>query len=169
MMAAQRVETRAEATERLLVVFVLDGQRYGLHARAVEGVLPMVAVSPLPQAPEIAMGVINVHGRVVPVLDVRRRLGFPPRDYGLAARLLVAETPRRTVALPVDEVLGVREVADGAVVIPESVLEGIGHLEGLVALPDGLLFIHDLEAFLSIEEERQLAEALEGSGNATLE
>lgn len=144
-----------------LVVFVTDGQRYALPLQAVDRVFPMVAVSPLPQAPAVALGVINVHGQVVPVLDIRRRFGFPPRDYGLTAYLLVARSARRTVALPVDEVLGVREVAVQAVTSPEAVLPGMGHVAGIVALPDGLLFIHDLDTFLSLEEERRLAAALQ--------
>lgn len=144
-----------------LVVFVIEGERYALPLPAVERVLPMVAVSPLPKAPAIALGVINLHGQVIPVVDIRRRFDLPPRDYGLTARLLVARTIRRLLALPVDEVLGVREVAAEAVIPPEAVLPGIGHVAGIVALADGLLFIHDLDAFLSLDEEQQLTEALE--------
>src|SRR5919108_5417404 len=93
-----------------LVSFVIEEQQYALPLPVVQRVLPMVAVSPLPQAPPIALGIINLHGQIIPVLDVRRRLGFPARDYGLTAHLLVARTGRRTCALPVDEVWGVREV-----------------------------------------------------------
>ena len=144
-----------------LVVFSIEGQRYALPLHAVERVLPMVAVSPLPQAPAVALGVINVHGRVVPVLDLRRRFGLPPRDHGLTTHLLVARTAPRTMALPVDEVLEVQDVAPSAVTAPDVILPGIGHVAGVVALPDGVLFIHDLEACLSLEEERRLTEALE--------
>lgn len=144
-----------------LVVFKIEGQQYALPLHAVERILPMVAVSPLPQAPAVALGVINVHGQVLPVLDIRRRFGLPPRDYDLRSNLLVARTSRRTLALPVDEVLGVSEVALEAVTPPDAILPGIRHVAGIVALADGLLFIHDLDAFLSLDEERQLTESLE--------
>lgn len=146
-----------------LVVFVIDEQRYALPLAVVERVLPMAAVSPLPASPPIALGVINVHGSVVAVLDIRRRFGFEPRDWGLTAHLLVARTGRRTVAMPVGEVLGVSEVDAGEIASPDAVLPGIGHVAGIVPLSDGLLFIQDLDAFLSLEEEQQLAEALEGT------
>ncbi len=149
-----------------LVVFGIDGQRYGLPLARVERVLPMVAVAPLPQAPAIALGVINFHGEVLPVVDVGRRLGLPAREYGLAAHLVIVQTPRRRLALPVDEVLGVQEVATASVVPPEAVLPGIGYVAGIATLPDGLLFIHDLDTFLSLDEERQLAEALAEPGRA---
>jgi purine-binding chemotaxis protein CheW len=144
-----------------LVVFVIEGQRYALRLPAVERVLPLVEASPLPEAPVIALGVINLHGQVIPVLDIRRRFGFPARAYGPTAHLLVARTRRRTLAVPVDEVLGVQEVAATTVTAPADVLPGIGHVAGIVALADGLLFIHDLETFLSLDEEHRLEEALE--------
>ena len=144
-----------------LVVFRLEEQLYALPVDTVERVLPMVAVSPLPQAPPIALGVINLHGKVIPVLDLRRRFGFPPRDYGLAAHLLVARTMRRTLALPVDVVLGVREVAVDAITLPDAVLPGVGHVVGIVTLADDLLFIHDLDTFLALDEEQRLTGALE--------
>jgi len=147
-----------------LVIFSLEGQRYALGLPAVERVLPMVEVSPLPNAPPITLGVINYHGMVIPVLDIRRRFSFPPRDYGLTAHLLVARTSRRTLAVPVDEVLGVKEVAEVAVTPPEVILPGIGHVAGIVALAEGLLFIHDLATFLSLDEEHRLTEALEEKG-----
>lgn len=158
------VSQAADSLTRL-VAFLIDGNRYALRLAQVERILPFAAVSPLPKAPAIALGVINLNGGVVPVLDIRRRLGFPARGYGVRAHLIAARTARRIVALPVDEALGVMEVAGGAVISPEAVLPGTGHVAGIVALPDGLLFIHDLDAFLSLDEEAQLGAAL-GEGRA---
>lgn len=144
-----------------LVVFVIDGQRYALPLSSVERVLPMVAVSPLPKPPTSVLGVINVHGQVIPVLDIRWRFGFSPHDYGPDAYLLMARTIRRTVALPVDGVLGVKEVQSEAVTPPDTIFPGIDHVAGIVTLSDGLLFIHDLNAFLSLDEEQQVTKVLE--------
>ena len=159
-MSSSTVDTTVQRSVLGLVVFGIEGQRYALPLSIVEQVVPMVAVSPLPQAPIVALGVINLHGTIIPVLDIRRRFGFPPRDYGLTSQLLVARTTRRTLALPVDEVAGVMEVPGDAVTPADKVLPGIGHVAGIVALADGLLFIHDLDTFLSLDEERQLAAAL---------
>lgn len=160
-MGSGSVDPALQSPALRLVIFSIDGQRYALPLSAAERVLPMVAVSPLPQAPAVALGVVNLHGKVVPVLDFRRRLCLPPRDYGLTAHLLLARTSRRTLIVLVDEVLGVQEVAAEAVTPPDAVLPGINHVAGIVALADGVLFIHDLDAFLSLDEERQLTEALE--------
>jgi purine-binding chemotaxis protein CheW len=143
-----------------LLLFRIEGSHYALRLLMVERVLPMVEVSPLPNAPAITLGVINYHGKIVAVVDIRRRLNGSSREYGLADQLVVARTARRMLLFPVDEVLGVREVATDTVARPNTILPGIDHVKGIVALPDSLLFIHDLDMFLSLDEEQHLSDAL---------
>jgi len=145
------------------VVFRLEGQRYALDLSQVERVVPMVAVSPLPKTPAVVAGVINYRGFVVPVLDLRPRFGFPHREFRLTDHLLLARTTRRMLALPVDEVLGVNEVPVEDTFDPSTLQPGAGYVTGIAALADGLLFIHDLEALLSMDEERRLTEAMDGN------
>ena len=152
------------AAEVPLLLFSVEGQRYGLHVSVVQQVLPMVAVSPLPRAPDVALGVFNLHGEVIPVLDIRRRFGLPLRAYGPSAHMLVVRTHRRTLSLPVDEAIGVQHVSAAAVTPAEAVLPRTRHVAGIVALADGLLFIHDLDAFLSLDEEERLDESLREIG-----
>ncbi len=153
----------AESPPARLVVFTIDGQRYGLPLPRVERVLPNLALSPLPKAPDVVLGAFNLHGKILPVLDIRRRFHLPRRDYAVTSHLVIARMARRVVALPADEALGVMEVSAQAIEPPGSVVPGIGHVAGIVALPDGLLIIQDLDAFFSLDEERRLAEALEGA------
>jgi purine-binding chemotaxis protein CheW len=145
-----------------LVVFSIAGQRYALNLPVVERVVCMVEVSPLPKAPVIVLGVINFHGQIIPAIDIRRRFGHSPSHYGLTSCLLVAQTRRRKLALPVDEILGVQEVPSENVTLPDAVLPGTGLVAGIAALSDGVLLIHDLDTFLSLDEEQRLTEALEG-------
>jgi len=64
------------------------------------------------------------------------------------------------IALPVDEVVGVVELPEDAVVEPDAVTAGIAHVSGIAKLADGMLLIQDLDSLLSVSEERQLAESL---------
>ena len=146
------------------VVLRLEGQRYALDLSQVERVVSMVAVSPLPQTPAVVVGVVNYRGSVVPVLDLRPRFGFPRHEFGLTDHFLLGRTSRRMLALPVDEVLGVNEVPVEDTLAPSTLLPGVGYVTGIVALADGLLFIHDLEALLSMDEERRLTEAMDDHG-----
>ena len=142
------------------VIFRLDGARHGLPLAAAERVLPMVAVTRLPMAPDVVLGVISLHGEPVPVVDVRLRLGLAPREYGVGAHLFIASTPRRRLCLPVDEVLGVEEIDPKSVAKADTVVPGFGPVAGIASLPNGLFLIHDLDAFLSLEDELRLAQAL---------
>jgi purine-binding chemotaxis protein CheW len=150
----------AGSNSKPLVVFFLDEQRYALRLSAVEQIVRMVEISPLPQAPEIILGVINIRGRIAPVFHIRKRFHLPEREIGLNDHLIVARTARRTVALVADAVTGVVERADEAMSAVEGIFPGLEYVEGVVKLDDGLVFIHDLDTFLSLEEEKTMEQAL---------
>ncbi len=95
-----------------LVVFTLSDQRYGLPLMAVERIVRVVEVTPLPKAPDIVLGVVNVQGRVIPVINVRRRFHLPEREIALTDQMVIARTTRRSVALVVDSVGGVLEYSE---------------------------------------------------------
>lgn len=143
-----------------LVVFCLDEQRYGLHLAAVERVVRAVEVSPLPKAPEIVLGMINLQGRIIPVVNVRKRFRLPERDVDISDQFIIARTARRTVALVVDAVNDVVPGTGAQVVASAKILPGLEHVEGVLKLPDGMIFVHDLDRFLSLDEEQALAEAM---------
>lgn len=142
-----------------LVVFCLEGQRHALRHDAVERATPAAEVTPLPGAPAAVLGVIDVGGRILPVFSLRRHLGLPDRALRLSDVFLIARTARRPVALLVDEVEAVRP-APAATVDAATIAPGLGTVQGLVRLDDGLLLIHDLERFLSREDERILDAAM---------
>lgn len=146
-----------------VVVFSLDKRRYGLPLATVERVVRMVDVTPLPQAPTVVFGVINVQGRVVPVVDLRRRFRFQERIFQLSDQLVIARTTRRTVALVVDVVIDVLEYSPAEVVDAHDIVAGLDYVEGVVKLADGLVLIHDLDRFLSLEEEQALDVAIKGA------
>lgn len=154
-----------------LVIFTLGDQRYALPLTAVDRVVRMVAITPLPNAPNIILGVVNFQGQVIPVINVRRRFFLPARELALTDQLLVAHTARRSVALIADTVLDVIACAEQSLIATENILPKLEHVEGVLKLSDGLILIHDLDKFLSLEEESSLDHALENSApeNQTFE
>ena len=147
-------------TPAQLVVFSLDDLHYALDLSAVERTVHMVEITPLPQAPEIIVGVINFQGQIIPVLNIRKRFRLPERAGSLSDQLLIARTQRRTVALAVDAVHSVIERSPLEILNPESVVPGMEYVKGLVKFADGMIFIHNLDAFLSLEEETVLEKAI---------
>ena len=166
MMATQRVEARTKATERPLVVFSLDDQRYALALTCVQRAISVVAITPLPDAPAIVLGIIDLGGVVIPVINIRKRFNHPPRDVRLSDHLIVATTGKRTVALLVDETKGVIEASPESYAPAGEILPGLELVDGAIKIEDGLILIHDLERLLSLEDERAIDRALSAtSGN----
>lgn len=147
-----------------LVLLTLDHRRYALHLVAVERVVRVVEITSLPKAPEIVLGVINVQGRIVPVINIRRRFGLPERELKLNDQLIIARTSMRTVALVADSVSGVAEFPAKDIIPPEDIVPQTKYIAGIVKLEDGLVLIHDLDQFLSLDEERTLDASLNADG-----
>lgn len=143
-----------------LVLFRVAEQRYALPLEAVERIVRAVEVTPLPKAPAIVLGAIDVQGRVLPVLNLRRRLGLPECEISPAHYFVIARTLRREVVLVIDEALGAIELPPTGVVRAAKIVPGLAHVQGVVQLADGLVLIHDLEKFLSLDEEHVLDKAL---------
>jgi purine-binding chemotaxis protein CheW len=147
-----------------LIVFSIDEQQYALHLSAVERVVPSAEITPLPKAPEIVLGVVNVQGRIIPVVNIRKRFRLAEREIDLRDQLILARTLRRPVALVADAVRGVIERPQQDVIATAKILPGLDYLEGVVKLDDGMILIHDLDKFLSLDEEKTLEDALNSHG-----
>ncbi|HXG17664.1 MAG TPA: chemotaxis protein CheW [Methylomirabilota bacterium] len=152
--------TSVMQTANYLLVFLLDAQPYALRLSAVERVLRAVAVTPLPRAPEIVVGIVNVQGRPLPVVDLRRRLGLPRREIELSDRFIVARTMRFPVILIVDAVVNIIEYEPDTITFTKKILPKSVSVDGVACVNDSMIFIHNLDSFLSLEEERVIAKAL---------
>jgi purine-binding chemotaxis protein CheW len=147
-------------TERLeALLFELCGQRFAVLLDEVEELTRACALQPLPKAPRPVLGVLNLRGQVVPVLDLRQRFELPetpldPADYFVFARL-----GGRRLALRVDRVLGIEWLDSTPVRAASHLPVRIAHLAGVAAVADGVVLIYDLATFLTRAE----AEALDGA------
>ena len=143
-----------------LVVFRLDDQRYGLPLAVVERIVRAAELTPLPKAPAIVLGAVDVAGQVLPVLNVRQRFRLPDRDLSPAHQFLIAQTRQRPVVLVIDEAQGVIEAPEAEIVDAAEIAPCLEQISGVVKLTDGLVLIHDLDKFLSLDEGRALDQAL---------
>jgi len=141
-------------------ILYFDELRVALPLSFVERVVRAVYLTPLPGAPEIVLGVVNLAGRIIPAVNMRRRFRLPEREIALTDQLVIAHTARRSVALVTDTVDGISEYAEPDIVDAETILPGLEYIEGVVKLGDGLVLIHNLDRFLSLEEAVSLDRAM---------
>jgi purine-binding chemotaxis protein CheW len=141
-----------ERTHREFLIFDLEGVRYGLPVADVREIVRAVLPVPLPGAPGVIEGVVNLRGRVVPVLDLRRRFRLPARPIEPTDHLIIAHAAGRLVALRVDRAVELAQVAEGDV---QDVAAA-----RIAKLPDELVVIQDTGALLSGAESSALEQAL---------
>jgi purine-binding chemotaxis protein CheW len=147
-----------------VLLFTLEGHRYALPAGDVRELLRAVRITPLPHAPAVVEGLLNLRGELLPVLDMRRRFRLPARPMSASDHLVVARAGPRSVALRVDRVESLLSLEPGLLDPAPSALPGVGYVAGALKLPDGLVLLHDLRTFLSAAEALTLEEALAEEG-----
>lgn len=146
-----------------LLLFEVGGHRYALPAADVREVVRAVAIAPLPGGPPIVEGIIDVRGRIVPVLDIRGRFRLAAKPLEPADHFILATCGAGLVALRVDVVTDFTQVGRAAIEDARAVLPCSEHVAGVAKLPGGLVLIHDLKTFLSQGESAALATALAGA------
>jgi len=151
--AAARVVSHGVAKTGFLI-FHVDDRKLALDISSVEQVCPAVEITPLPSSPAAIVGLVNVHGSIVVVLNLRKKLGIAQREIELSDQLVIASADERQFALLVDEVTEV------AMVLPDQILGGSNGESKSLLLNDWRVPIYDLANVLSEQEEEQLNEAL---------
>jgi purine-binding chemotaxis protein CheW len=152
---AREQREAAEATEHL-ATFVLDREEYGVDVRQVQEIRRVGEITAVPRAPEFVRGVINLRGRILPVLDLKRKLGLGEVAVERAARIVVVRVQDRMLGLLVDGASQVLKVPVSRVEPPpEEVVErGGDYIRGVAKLEDRLIILIDLERVL-VQELRE--------------
>lgn len=140
------------------LIFILEKERYAISVSAVERIYPVVNITPLPDGPDILKGIIKVKGRVVPVINIRKRLALPDKEVELSERMIIARTKKLIVAILVDDVEGLMEIDEKNIAEKDSIFPGLKYIEGVIKSSSGIIIVHNLDDFLSLEEEETLAD-----------
>jgi purine-binding chemotaxis protein CheW len=148
-----------------IVVFTLDAQSYALSLLSVVKVIHAIEIKPLPETPEIIAGIVNVRGQIIPVADIRRKFGLAEREMDLNDMIIIADTGKREIAIPVDCVTGIsvltpNQLAGTAVNQPLS-----ESIRGIVKIDNELIFIYNITRFLNLDEETKLEHSLKNMKN----
>ncbi len=143
-----------------LIIFKLDNQKFALKLVDVKRVARVAEITPLPSAPDIVMGIINIHGEVIPVVNIRKRFNLPERDIELDNYFIVGRTSKRLVAILVDDIENIVEIQKQKIVEKKNILPGVEYIEGVVKLEGDIVLIQNLEEFLSLDEEKKLDNAM---------
>jgi len=148
------------ATDRViqLVTFRLGGETYGIDVMHVQEVLRISEIAPVPGAPSYVLGIINLRGNVVTVIDTRARFGLPAVETDDSSRIVIIESDDQIVGILVDSVAEVVELNQSEIDSAPSVgtEENSRYIQGVANKESGLLIVVDLHRLLSRNEWSEL-------------
>ena len=142
------------------VTFRLEGELYGINVIQVQEVLRVTEIAPVPGAPDYVLGIINLRGNVVTVIDTRRRFMLNEREIDDDTRIVIIEVMGQIVGLLVDGVAEVVYLRESEVESAPEVGndESSKYIQGVVSRENGLLIMVDVNKLLSTDEWQDVAE-----------
>jgi purine-binding chemotaxis protein CheW len=142
-----------------IVVFALGGERYGLEIATVFEIIRQQPITAVPQAPASVEGVINLRGRIIPVVDLRGRFGLPPAAASSSSRVVVCDANGLRVGLIVDAVSEVLMIPDSAIEPTPAIAVGgnTEYVRGVAKLGEQMIILLDLNHLFSTDDRGALA------------
>jgi purine-binding chemotaxis protein CheW len=132
---------------------------YGINVMQVQEVLRITEIAPVPGAPPYVLGIINLRGNVVTVIDTRTRFGLPTKEVDDASRIIVIESEKQVVGIMVDAVAEVVELRETDIDAAPNVgtEESSRYIQGVATQEDSLLILVDLNKLLTDEEWQEIS------------
>ncbi len=157
------VELEEQKKEGKYLTFILCDEEYGLEILKVREIIGLLDVTPVPQTPDFVKGVINLRGKVIPVVDLRLKFEMPPAEYTKETCIIVVDVDSLLMGIIVDTVSEVLEIKEGEIDPPPSFgdkvdvkfILGIGKIKGQVKI------LLNIDMVLSAEELSVLEQAAE--------
>ncbi|AGC50602.1 chemotaxis protein CheW [Lawsonia intracellularis] len=142
-----------------LVTFKIAGEEFGVDILKVQEIIRMMPITKVPNAPLFVEGVINLRGKVIPVIDMRKRFGMPSSAHDSQTRIKVMDLQGQVVGFVVDAVSEVLRIKESTVEPPPPVVAGVGseYMRGVGKLQDRLLILLDLDKLLTESELETLS------------
>ncbi|KUG27919.1 positive regulator of chea protein activity (chew) [hydrocarbon metagenome] len=150
----EETQKKQDAELMQLVTFSIGEEEFGVDILKVQEIIRMMEITKVPRAPDFVEGVINLRGKVIPIIDLRKRFGLSTRDHDKHTRIIVIEINNMIVGFVVDSVSEVLRIPSNTVEPPPPVVSGLEseYISGVGKLEDRLLILLDLDRLLSGEE-----------------
>ena len=143
-----------------LVTFSIAQEEYGVDILKVQEIIRTMDITKVPRAPDFVDGVINLRGKVIPIIDLRTRFGLDVREHDSHTRIIVIEVNTIIVGFVVDSVSEVLRIQSNTIEATPAVVdsEGSDYIKGVGKLEDKLLILLDLDKLLSMDDLSMLAQ-----------
>ncbi len=168
-MTVEQLETQAshvkDSKTSQVVSFGLGKEEYGVNIMIVQEIILMGRITQVPEVPAYLLGVINLRGNVIPIVNLRKRFGLPEREADDETRIVVVNLEGRTVGIVVDRVNEVLRISKDQISSSPPSISSLGqeYILGLARLDTRLLILLDMDRILGASEDHAIARA-QGKG-----
>ena len=154
-----QTQQQSESQEQQIVVFDLAGEAYGVDINAVLEIIRMEEITAVPETANFVEGVINIRGKVIPVVDLRKRFGLEHGEASKDNRIVVIDIASQSIGMVVDAVNEVMRIPEDAIEPPSLVItnQDSDYLIGIVKLEGRMIILLDLERVLSGADREGIA------------
>jgi purine-binding chemotaxis protein CheW len=137
-----------------LVLFKLGKESFGVEIATVESIIKMQPITRLPKAPKFIEGVTNLRGKIIPVIDLRKRLGVPATEANSESRIVVVNLDGATVGMVVDSVEEVMHISEDTIEPPPAITISVAahFIRGIAKTGSELVILLDLFKVLDTSE-----------------
>ncbi|GAB4141561.1 MAG: chemotaxis protein CheW [Ignavibacteriales bacterium] len=141
-----------------LVSFKIGTEEFGVNILQVQEINRMLQITKVPNTPDFIEGVINLRGRVIPVIDLRVKFNMPKKEHDKQTRIIVVELEDKTVGFLVDEVNEVLRIPKSITEAPPELVSNVNseYITAVGKLEDRLIILLDLEKALTLQERAEL-------------
>jgi len=144
------------------LIFTLDTKRYAMGLTCIQKVIRAVAIHSLPEGQDILLGLLNMQGTIIPVIDIRRHFSLPSRELDLGDRIIISHASGLSIAFVADTVEGVVEIPENHVDKAQTIFPNLDHvIDGVGKLKDNTVLIYSLDNLLSTRDIDTLRTAIE--------
>ena len=136
-----------------IVIFTIAEKEYGIDIKQVRQVTRTQEVIPIPDAADFVEGVINLRGKVIPLVNLRKKFGLEKEEAKSANRIIITDINKHGIGILVDRVVDVLVVDEGSVTTPDEVLKDAQYLTGVAKVGNRLILMIDIHKVLTSEDQ----------------
>ena len=149
------------SNSREIILFYLEERTYAVPISDVRKIELASDITPLPEAPDIVAGIVNLKGDIVPVVNIKKRFNMKESGVRLTDYFIFGKKSVHNIALLVDKIGDIIEIRESDIVEREFILPELGFVEGALKLEGNIILIHDLEKCLTPGEKQSLEKAMQ--------
>lgn len=148
--------------DKKVVVFKIEDEEYAVGIGQVERILEFEKITRIPDSPDFLVGLINYQGRIIPVIDLKRKFKLTGTNIRDNSKIIIAKEKDGDIGLIIDDVSQVMDISDEMLSLPPDIVSGIikEYIKGIVKMEKRIIIYLDMAKIISFGEKEELEKVM---------